>query len=218
MRRFLTLGSALAALTLAPLASAEMGPPDTSAGKPAPKEGGGFLAGAKVGGIFSFGGLSPFVLGGVEVGYVAPWLHRSFAVTVNLDYTAPSKSGAESDPRIMTGGKYPWHLTEQELNLMPVVMYRMTFLGRVTPYVGVGPRIYFLKSTVRSGEGMPTFQETTEKSSKVGVGVPLGAEIGVGPGGFTAELLFQYGTLDHTATGASNTGAASISVGYRFLL
>lgn len=215
MRHLLSIPLALAALTLAPLASAEQGAPDAS-GKPARKEGWGFLGGAKVGGIFSFNGLSPFVTTGIEAGVVFPWLHRSFAIAVDLDYTVPTKTGSEQDPRLMSGS-YTWHLTEQELNLMPVVMYRATMLGRVTPYIGVGPRIYFLKSTVRSNTGMPSFQETTEKSMKVGVGVPLGVEVGVGPGAFIGEVLVQYGTLDHTATGPSNTGAASVSVGYRFL-
>ena len=104
------------------------------------------------------------------------------------------------------------------LALTPLAMYRMTFVGRVVPYIGVGPRIYFLQNTVRSGETGPKILETTEKSTKVGVGVPFGAEIHLGPGGLLAELLFQYGVLDHTATGATNTGALSLHVGYRFLL
>jgi opacity protein-like surface antigen len=215
MRRIHSIALALAVMTRATLASAEQGPADAS-GSRGPREGVGFLGGAKVGGIFSFAGLTPFVVAGVEVGCVLPWLHRSFAIAVDVDYTVPTKSGSEMDPRVV-GGSYTWHLTEQELNLMPIAMYRLTFLGRVTPYVGVGPRIYFLKSTVRSGSGTPTILDTTEQSSKVGVGVPLGAEIQLGPGAFIGEFLFQYGSLDHTATGPSNTGAASISVGYRVL-
>src|SRR5262245_49131290 len=77
----------------------------------------GILGGAKVGGIVPFGGLGANVTGGVELGYVFPWLHRSFALAVDLDYTVPKTSGTESDPRV-SGGKYTWHLTEQELDLM----------------------------------------------------------------------------------------------------
>jgi opacity protein-like surface antigen len=178
----------------------------------------GLIAGAKVGGIIPFGGLGPHLTAGVELGYAFPFLRRAFALVVNLDYAAPQSSGEENDPRIMPTGKYTWHITEQELNLMPVVMFRATMLKRVRPYVGVGPRFYFLKSTVRSNEGMPTFSETTEKSSKVGVGVPVGVEFGLGPGALIGEVLFQYGGLDHKATGKSNTGALNIALGYRFLI
>lgn len=216
MRRLVLASLGLAGLLCSSAALAEQGPAD-AAGVHARREGFGVLAGAKVGGLIPFGGLGPNLTGGIELGVVFPWVHRSFALAVDLDYAVPKASGSETDPRIATGGKYTWHLTEQELNLMPVVMYRLTSLGRVTPFVGVGPRFYFLRSTVRSDEGLPTFQETTEQSTKVGFGVPLGVEIQLGPGGLLAELLFQYGGLDHTATGVSNTGGASLAVGYRFL-
>ena len=202
MRALLLAGFGLAGCLFTASARAEQGPLD-GAGNRAPREGFGILAGAKVGGVIPFGGLGPSVTGGVELGVVFPWIHRSFALTVDLDYAAPKASGSETDPRIKMGGKYTWHLTEQELNLMPVVMYRLTSLGKVTPFVGVGPRFYFLQSTVRSDDGSPSFQETTEKSTKVGFGVPLGVEIQLGPGGLLAELLFQYGGLDHTATGST---------------
>jgi hypothetical protein len=216
MRRMIFLSLTLTGILLTSLAAAEQETPD-SAGSPSRREGGGLLAGAKFGGIVPFGGLSPNVTGGIEVGYVFPWLHRSFAAAINLDYAAPKTSGTVMDPRV-AGGKYTWHLTQQELNLMPVVMYRLTLLPKVTPFIGIGPRIYFLKSSVRSDEGKPAFQETTEQSTKVGFGVPIGAEIQFGPGGFLAELLLQYGSLDHTATGTSNTGGLSLAVGYRVLL
>jgi len=216
MRRFISLGITLGLLTVSSFALAEVGTPDAS-GKAAPREGGGLLAGAKVGGIVPFGGFGPNATAGIEIGYVFPWLHRSFAAALNLDFAAPTASGTEQDPRV-TGGTYTWHLTQQELNLMPVVMYRLTSLGRITPFIGVGPRIYFLRSTVRYDESGPVISETTEQSTKVGVGVPFGIEYQLGPGGLLAEFLFQYGVLDHTATGASNTGGISLALGYRLLL
>ncbi|MFW5741523.1 MAG: hypothetical protein ACOC1F_14310, partial [Myxococcota bacterium] len=87
-----------------------------------------------------------------------------------------------------------------------------------TPYAGIGPRIYLLESTVDGSAGGATISETTEPNTEFGFGIPVGAEIPVGPGGFLAELLFQYGGLDHKATGDTNTGALSLSLGYRFLL
>lgn len=179
---------------------------------------GAILAGAKVGGIIPFSGLSPFLSFGVEAGYVFPWMNRSFAAALDVDYTAPKADGTQSDPRIgAAGGSYDWKLTEQELAFMPVFMYRLTSLRGVVPYAGIGPRIYLLKSTVSGSADGAAIGDTTEQSTKVGVGVPLGAEVPMGPGGLLAEVLLQYGGLDHTATGDVNTGAVSLSVGYRAL-
>ena len=185
---------------------------DGDTARPGAGHAGVFVTG-KVGGIVPFGGLSPNVTGGIDLGYA---LKMGLAFGVAVDYTAPKKSGTENDSRI-AAGSYSWHLTEQQLQVMPFLMYRLSSLGTLVPYAGIGPRFYMLRSTVRSNEGTPSFQETTEKSMKVGVGVPLGVELKLGPGAGIAELLLQYGGLDHTATGASNTGAASLALGYRMM-
>jgi opacity protein-like surface antigen len=183
------------------------------------KSGGAVLVGGKLGGIVPFGGLSPFVTVGLEAGYIFPWMNRSFAAALYVDYTAPKADGSKQDPRLGdAGGSYEWKLTEQELTFMPVVMYRLTSLGTVTPYAGIGPRIYLLKSTVQGSAMGATIDETTEQSTKVGFGIPVGVEFELGPGALLAELLFQYGGLDHEITGDTNTGALSLSVGYRGIL
>ncbi len=174
-----------------------------------------FLIGGKLGGIVPFGGLSPFVSVGIELGVVLPVADRRLAIVVDVDYTQPTSDGNESDGRV-TGGTYAWQLTVQELAIMPVVMYRMTSLGRIVPYGGIGPRILLARSTVES-DGEPTIMETHESSTKIGVGVPLGAELVLGPGRAIGEILLQYGALDHVATGDSNSGAVSASVGYRLI-
>jgi hypothetical protein len=225
-KQWIGAGAACALLALSHAAGAEPATVAASVDTGAPaaandgaKPGGSVLLGAKVGGIVPFGGLSPFVSAGVEAGYVFPWLHRSFAAAIDADYTAPSKEGSDADARLGAGGgSYDWHLTQKQLAIMPVFLYRITSLGSLVPYAGIGPRVYLLESTVRGSFQGAEISETTEKSTKVGVGVPIGVEYHLGPGGLIAELLLQYGGLDHTATGSSNTGAASLSVGYRFLL
>ena len=174
------------------------------------------LVGARVGGIAPLDGLSPFASFGLEVGAVLPPLHRRLAIVIAADYTQPTATGSAMDPRV-AGGTFTWKLTERELGLMAVIMYRATQVKRVTPYAGIGPRALFLESTV-GDDGLPVISDTTEVSTKVGVGVPLGAELRLGPGRLTAELLLQYGALDHVATGDSHTGAVSLAVGYRLLL
>jgi len=175
------------------------------------------LLGAKVGGVLPFGGLSPNARVGLEAGYVFPWLKGSLAAALDVDFAAPKSTGSKSgDPRV-PNGSYDWHLTEQELAFMPVVMYRLTSLGSVVPYIGIGPRIYLLRSTVKGSSGGTPISETTEQSTKIGVGIPAGAELRLGPGSAIAELLFEYASLDHTATGPSNTGALNLMLGYRFV-
>jgi opacity protein-like surface antigen len=180
--------------------------------RPGAGEKGVFVTG-KIGGIIPFGGLGPNAIGGIDLGYA---LDNGLAFGVAADYAAPKKSATENDTRV-TGGTYTWHLTQQMLQVMPFLMYRIKSMGTIVPYVGIGPRFYFLASYVRSNEGKPEFQETRETSTKVGVGVPIGIELKAGPGAVIGELLVQYGGLDHTSTGKSNSGAASLSLGYRLM-
>ncbi len=185
----------------------------TAVSEPAPTTT-GILLGARLGGIIPFDGLSPFVTFGIEVGYALPALDHRLAIVLAVDYTQPTATGSESDPRV-TGGMYTWKLTEQELGIMPVIEYRFLGMKPIVPYVGIGPRMLLARSTVRDN-GAPAIMETQEQSTRIGVGVPVGAELPLGPGAATGELLLQYGTLNHLATGDANTGAASVAVGYRF--
>jgi outer membrane protein with beta-barrel domain len=204
----MTKGASMRALVLLILGAA------TAHAQPAdqPASTTGVLVAGKVGGIVPFDGLSPFVALGVEVGYALP-SDRRLAIVFDVDYTQPTKTGSETDPRV-TGGMYTWKLTEQELGLMPVIEYRFLGMTPVAPYVGIGPRLLLARSTVQS-DTTPVIMETHEQSTRIGVGVPVGAELSLGPGAAIGELLFQFGTLNHTATGDANTAAASLSVGYR---
>jgi opacity protein-like surface antigen len=178
----------------------------------------GVLLGAKVGGLVPFGGLSPNARVGLEAGYVFSFCNGCFGAALDVDFAAPKAHGSNpDDPRVM-GGSYNWHLTEQELSFMPVVMYRLTSLKVLTPYAGIGPRVFLLRSTVKGDANGSAIAETTEQSTKVGIGIPVGVELPLGPGGLVAELLFEYGSLDHRATGTTNTGGLNLMVGYRFLL
>jgi hypothetical protein len=203
-------------LTITASASAQ----DTPAPTPAKSEGrGAFVAGAKVGGILPFDGLNPNLVGTLEVGYVFPWLHQSFGLLVDVGYAVPRKSGnVPSDVRV-DGGKYDWSLTQKELTVAPTILFRLTKLGRVVPYIGVGPRIYFLRSIVEGKVGGATILETTEQSTKVGLSAPLGAEFRLGPGALVGEFVFEWGPLNHVATGdGTNTLGGNLQLGYRFMI
>jgi hypothetical protein len=102
--------------------------------RPGAGEKGVFITG-KIGGIVPFGGMGPNAIGGIDLGYA---MDNGLAFGVAADYAAPKASGSESDPRV-TGGTYSWHLTQQMLQVMPFVMYRIKSMGTIVPYVGGGP-------------------------------------------------------------------------------
>jgi len=179
---------------------------------------GAFLAGVKVGGFLTYTALRGNARVTAEVGYVLPWLNESFAIVAEVGYAEPRNFGTQSDDPRVEGGSYHWHLVEQQLTVMPTVFYRLTLFKSVVPYLGVGARIYMLKSTTRGDVRGVEVLATQEQSTQVGIGIPLGVQIHLGPGHLTVELLTEWGPLDHTATGQSNTGAESLQVGYRFLL
>lgn len=186
--------------------------------EPPSSDRGALIIGAKVGGLVPISGLGANVRGAIELGYIAPWAKRSFAFVLDVGYAAPAKSGSESgDPRV-PGGAYSWHLTEQELTVMPTLVYRLTAFGPIVPYGGIGPRLYLLQSNVKGDVAGVPIAETTERSTKLGLGIPLGVQYTLGPGALGAELLLEYGALDHRATGDSNTAAASLFLGYRLHL
>jgi hypothetical protein len=183
---------------------------------------GAFLVAGKVGGIASFNNLSPFVHFGLDLGYVFGGTGRRLGVYLGTEYTAPKAEGTveeEDTPARVPEGSYDWELRQKELVFQPTLLYRLSGLSRVVvPFVGVGPRLYLLESVVRGSAGGQTFEDTRETSTKFGVGVPLGAEITLGPGGILAELLLQWGPFDHRTTGETNLGGATIFLGYRALL
>lgn len=200
-----------------PAANTDPPPAADTASPPEQKPKGAFVVGAKVGGIAPFDGLSPFVVGTVEIGYVLPWLNRGLAALVDVSYTAPSATGAEADPRV-PGGKYTWNLVQHELVIQPTILYRYTGLGRVVPFIGIGARVYLMKSVVTGKAGDSVIGETDEPSTQIGGAIPLGVELQLGPGALLGELLFEVGTLDHSITGSTHTGGGTLNLGYRFLL
>lgn len=177
-----------------------------------------FLLGAKIGGIVPFN-MSPFLAGGLELGWVFAGTNRRVAVLLDVSYATPKASGDETDAPSgrVANSQYHWQLTQKELVFQPTLMYRVTGLGKITPYIGVGPRVYIVESVSQGSAAGVEFGETREHSTKFGVGVPLGAELAMGPGGLFAELLFQWAPIAHDITGDSNLAAATIFIGYRAL-
>lgn len=189
----------------------------TTGKKSANDDSSAFLAAGKVGAIVPFNGLDPFVAGGVELGWVFAGTNRRIAGLLDVTYTAPHAEGSESDPRVGSG-EYSWEVRQKELVLQPTFLYRITSDSAFVPFVGIGPRIYFLETVGNGESGGSKLSETYERSTKLGLGLPLGAEYQLGPGGLFAEALFEWGPLDHRITGDSSLLAVNVLLGYRALL
>lgn len=184
---------------------------------PARDSTGCFSVGLKAGGLLAFSKLDASARATLELGYVLPFAQRNLSVGVEVSYAAPKRSGVQhGDVRV--GGSYSWRLSVQELTIMPVAFYRLPISEHFIPYIGAGPRIYLLRSTTSGDVNGVPISETREQSTKLGIGIPIGVQVRLGPGFVLAELLTEYGPLDHTTTGGSNTGAESLQLGYRLQL
>jgi hypothetical protein len=176
------------------------------------------IVGAKIGGLFTqpFSPLGASYLVEVEAGYLMPWVHRLLSVTASLAFTSPGTSGSGEDPRL-PGGMYSYSMTEQQL-ILGLTLTGKIPLGRVVPYLGLGPRFFFVR-TLSSGQagGVP-IPETRETATEIGVGMPLGVDILLGPGRLFAEGQLLYSPTGQRSTGPGSLGALALMLGYRFVL
>jgi opacity protein-like surface antigen len=176
------------------------------------------LLAVKAGGLFAepFSKLGASYVVDLEIGYALPVLKHRLAIALDGAYTAPEASGSGTNPQT-TAGSYHWHLQQREA-IVGLTLYYRHPVGRVTPYLGVGPRLFLLQSEIDGSSGATTIHTSSEVSTKVGVGVPLGLGVRLGPGDLFVEGGFAWAPIDHRITGDSNTGALTVSLGYRFVL
>lgn len=188
---------------------------------PAPARDRGQMLVAVKGGVllpYGFSKLGASYLVDVEVGYVLPVLRRHLAITLDGAFTAPGAAGTTTDPRLdaSSGGSYSWQLAQREVILGVSLVYRHP-IGRLTPYVGVGPRLFLLDSRATGSASGAAISESSEVSTKLGAGVPIGLGIHLGPGELFAELQLDIAPVDHRITGDTNVGSLSLAAGYRFV-
>jgi hypothetical protein len=175
-----------------------------------------------VGGLFA----QPFTGGklgasydvSLEVGYLLPVMERRLGLVLDVGYTEPGAKATLTDPRVdANGGSYSWTLNQRELMVGLTAMFRFP-MGALTPYAGIGPRLWLLQTLVQgtAGDGNP-ISLTKEQSTKVGLAVPLGIGYALGPGSVFFEAQLLWAPLDHRITGASSVGSITTCVGYRLL-
>jgi len=188
-------------------------------GDPVASRSGAVLLGGKIGGITSPIGLERYMHGGIEVGYMFPALDRRLGALLQLEYSVPS-TGVSTDESFarehVPNGGFRSQLLQKELVLQPTFLYRITSLfDSITPFVGLGLRVYLLESIITAKLDDETIEQTTERSTEFGGGLPIGAEFALGPGALTGEVMLQWGPLSHLLAG--RLSGVSACAGYRLL-
>lgn len=176
----------------------------------APKLGLGF------GKVFSDFGTTPVFE--LEVG----WIIKPFPdlqLFTNLGYVAPKQDGGGTDERLPGSGAWTYTLKQESLVLTPGFLYRIPVGGKwFRPYLAVGPRFYFNRTTVEGSAGAEAFGEYKEKSTSVGVYGAIGGDLFVGPGSILLEIQAATSRINEYVLQDTNNGALNIAIGYRFFL
>lgn len=169
--------------------------------------------GAAVPGVISklgFGGS-----GGLDVGYLLPWMEQRMQVYGRLDYLRPSYWAEAEDPRLTTSTTYSYKVIEEELVLGLGAVAR---LWHPDAYVNVfgrlGGELRMQRSTARGRATTSLFGENSETKSAAGLLLGGGGELRFGPGSAFAELDLSYADLHHAITGDSATGGLGFLAGY----
>ncbi len=161
----------------------------------------------------------PHVLTELEVGLLLPFHDRRLSVVIGGSYTPPGNSGEGNDPRIGDdGGPWIFDMNTHEVHLYLGLTYRFIAPGTriAVPYLGLLGRLTMLHTTVEGTAGGQALGENTEQSTHGGFAILVGGEITAGPGTFLFEAGYGLSKLGHRITGDTNTGALSITIGYRF--
>ena len=128
----------------------------------------------------------------LEGGYTLPWLGQRLRALLQVGYERTGADGSVDDTRF-EGGGYKWELTEDKLTVMPAIYGQLWSPGtkKWTPYAALGPRIYMLRSKENAkskGDPAEGFGTATEKDTKVGFGLQIGAEYDLWKGSLLGEL------------------------------
>lgn len=152
----------------------------------------------------------------LEGGYLLPFVNRMFAIVGSFALSMPQTRNTVMDPRV-PGGSYSYDQTTQQFQLGLSFQAKVP-LGRLVPYVGIGPRLFIVRTpssgSAADGTAIP---QTTELSQEVGVGVPLGLDILLGPGRLFLEFQLLYAASSQQSTGAGSFGSMTAAAGYRFV-
>lgn len=215
-RSMLALGS-LFSLLVCSTAHADRGMPSTFEQPQGDR--GAPLVGIKLNALLpqAFSPLHTHVLAELEAGYILPFGRRVLGVTASFGFSMPSTDGSGIADSRVPGGAFNYSSTEQHF-LIGLTVFANMPLGKVLPYVGIGPRIYAVRTLSSGDAGGAAILETLETSTQVGIGVPVGVHVMLGPGRIFGEFQLLWAGINQKSTGDGSVGSLTIGAGYRFVL
>ncbi len=153
----------------------------------------------------------------LEGGYLLPFYHRLIGIVGSISVATPTVSGSAVGDLRVSSGSFDYEQQSQQFLLGLTLMGHIP-LGRVVPYVGVGPRAFVVRTVSTGQAGGSAFPGNSELSVEPGVGVPVGLGILLGPGRLCAEFQLLYAPAQQRSTGSGSFGSMSLSAGYLFVL
>lgn len=177
------------------------------------------LVGAKIEVLLpqAFSPLKTHVLAELEAGYLFPFARRLLGATASFAFSMPSTSGSGLADARVPGGSYNYSSSEQHF-LIGITAWANFPLGRVVPYLGIGPRIYAVRTLSSGDAGGEAILETLETSTQIGVGLPVGVNVMLGPGRIFGEFQLLWAGINQKSTGDGSIGSMTIGAGYRLVL
>jgi hypothetical protein len=222
---------AMAAPALAQDESAPMDEPSASASASAsadvsvsmadvdtPNKPGAFVIGGEIGGIFPqpFTELGTHIAFGLEVGYRLPFVGQRIEIMLDAGYSPPNNSFKVTRRE----GEYSAKIVSQQLHFSLGPRFRV-MEGGVSPWnmtIGLGPRLFLLRSISSGSRDGNKMIEYREQSSQVGFFAGIGGEYTLGPGALFLDADLGYAKMNHRISGDVNTGNITLTLGYRLFL
>jgi hypothetical protein len=180
----------------------------------------GLVIGGKVGGGFSqpFSDLGTSPVGELELGYLLPFLDRSFEVFASGQYAQPMTDGKNiQDSRLP--GPMSYDLKQQQAIITLGLLYRIPLqIPMFRPYLGLGGRSYLMRTTITGKGGTESFGENQETMVSWGFYGALGGELHVGPGAILLEAQIGQAKADGFILRNTNVSALNVALGYRLFI
>jgi len=140
---------------------------------------------------------------------------KNLAPFLAVSYSQPTVDTTKTDPRI-TAGTYMTSTTQRELTVTLGAMWWFREPGeKWNIFLGLGARVWFLKTITNGSAGGMPFGENTEQSARFGGMGQVGAELTLGPGALGLTVEVGGSELPHVITGDVQTTALQIALGYR---